>query len=197
MPKRRASESLTGGTGDVNPQWMRFHIGQAAADTATELAIPLPQIRYPQAQGRSVVIEILKVQIDSTPVYSTAAGTYTLFAGVAVRQTPVPVAGITGYQVWKTSTSWIQYLERSSVTIGAPATLTQSVAQDPIEFDLTDGAGHGMLVATDTLYAYIISAAGNTGNTSTGVANHAEYHILYRMKEVSLQEYIGIVQAQQ
>lgn len=57
--------------------------------------------------------------------------------------------------------------------------------------DLTDGAGHGVLVATDAIYLQIFT---------TGVANTSEtgrFRMLYRFKNVSLAEYIGIVQSQQ
>lgn len=56
--------------------------------------------------------------------------------------------------------------------------------------DLTDKAGHGFLVATDQIYAYIQSA--NLGDNVTGYMR-----VQYRFKEVTLQEYIGIVQSQQ
>jgi hypothetical protein len=56
-------------------------------------------------------------------------------------------------------------------------------------FDCTDGAGHGVLVATDTLYCQL------AGGASWATSFNAK--ILYRLKNVSLAEYIGIVQSQQ
>lgn len=55
--------------------------------------------------------------------------------------------------------------------------------------DLTDGAGHGYLVATDSIFARLSS-------TLTGLTNTADVRLLYRFKEVPLAEYIGIVQSQ-
>lgn len=56
--------------------------------------------------------------------------------------------------------------------------------------DLTDDAGHGFLLATDSIFQYC---------QSNGVGDNmsAYTRILYRFKDVSLQEYIGIVQSQQ
>jgi len=56
--------------------------------------------------------------------------------------------------------------------------------------DLTDGAGHGILVATDT-FQVAIQSQGYVAAQVYG------FKILYRMKTVGLVEYIGIVQSQQ
>lgn len=56
--------------------------------------------------------------------------------------------------------------------------------------DFTDGAGHGMLIGVDSLFARLAS-------TATGSANTAYIRLYYRFKEVSLTEYVGIVQSQQ
>lgn len=61
---------------------------------------------------------------------------------------------------------------------------------EPWSIDLTDGAGHGILIATDYIYASFSSAG-------TGVINSAQVKILYRWKNIGLTEYIGIVQSQQ
>lgn len=64
--------------------------------------------------------------------------------------------------------------------------------------DLTDGAGHGILVATDQIFLTqqtgLTSMGGSTADTITGFV---QADLIYRFKEVKLQEYIGIVQSQQ
>jgi len=60
----------------------------------------------------------------------------------------------------------------------------------PDLFDYTDGAGHGMLIATDQIFVLLQSA-------NTTQQNTAECRILYRWKNIGLQEYVGIVQSQQ
>lgn len=56
--------------------------------------------------------------------------------------------------------------------------------------DFSDGAGHGLLIATDSIFAALNS-------TATTLTNIADCRLLYRFKEVPLAEYIGIVQSQQ
>jgi hypothetical protein len=56
--------------------------------------------------------------------------------------------------------------------------------------DLTDGAGHGILIATDSIFI-AVSETGYTG------PNNIAVKIMYRLVEVGLQEYIGLVQSQQ
>lgn len=64
--------------------------------------------------------------------------------------------------------------------------------------DLTDGAGHGVLVATDNVFLTLQTALSSIIGTSVGgITGVAECAILYRFKEVGLAEYIGIVQSQQ
>lgn len=62
--------------------------------------------------------------------------------------------------------------------------------------DLTDGAGHGVLIATDNIWctAFINGACPDIGTTASATI-FAD--LLYRFKKISLQEYIGIVQSQQ
>lgn len=62
--------------------------------------------------------------------------------------------------------------------------------QEPWTDNLTDGAGHGYLVATDYIFAQV-------GSQNTNAAQFVDIKILYRWKNVGLQEYIGIVQGQQ
>jgi len=60
----------------------------------------------------------------------------------------------------------------------------------PIVIDMTDGDGNGILIATDRIF--IVG-----GNLSGTVAATYVCNILYRMVEVGIQEYVGIVQSQQ
>lgn len=69
MPRKRAAASsadyaLTGGTGDVNPQWLNILVSMPASATDTQDYQAVPVSRLPQANGRAMVIEILKVIWD-------------------------------------------------------------------------------------------------------------------------------------
>lgn len=60
----------------------------------------------------------------------------------------------------------------------------------PQTIDMTDSEGNGVLIATDSIF--IVSGA--VGNIVPG---QAVAKVLYRLKEVGIQEYVGIVQSQQ
>lgn len=83
--------------------------------------------------------------------------------------------------------AWCEMNIRAAFTPGTGVGYNQDVFQ---VIDLTDGDGHGILVATDNIYFQV---------TSNGFAGAQEQSakLLYRFKEVSLVEYIGIVQSQQ
>jgi hypothetical protein len=99
-----------------------------------------------------------------------------------------------GIYVGQQDPAYLDTVAREYVTLGsatlAPTALTYYKEEDPIVHDLTDGAGHGLLLATDQLYLTISSF--NFTNP-----NYVSCKILFRYKTVSLTEYIGIVQSQQ
>lgn len=74
-----------------------------------------------------------------------------------------------------------------------------STDADSVEYhDLTDGAGHGVLIATDNIFLNVqVTNAAFNNVTADAISATFNCDILYRFKEVKLQEYIGIVQSQQ
>lgn len=174
--KRGRKDSLTGGTNDVSPQTLTVLVDQSAADTARSIEIPLPVTRIASDQAPTI-IEILKVKYYnysnyvetdndievflSTKDISTAARFYGNAACFSAFGRAIRIT---------TSGSWVNV--------------------EPFTDDLNDGAGHGILIATDKIFAYITSG-------STGIANQVDVKITYRFKRVSVLEYVGIVQSQQ
>jgi len=65
--------------------------------------------------------------------------------------------------------------------------------------DLTDGAGHGILIATDQIFLtqQTSLACLTASGTADSITGFVQADLIYRFKEVKLQEYIGIVQSQQ
>lgn len=64
MSKRAAAMSLTGGTRDVNPQYLSAQIQMSAANTITEVVLGTPIVRVgQQTNGRAVIMEVLKVYV--------------------------------------------------------------------------------------------------------------------------------------
>lgn len=169
------SRSLTGGTGDVNPQWYKITVTQSGNDTTTTSANPLPVPRL-QNNKKPTIMELLKIywivpetiEVDSSIQAFLSTKNFSTTAPSQVDGTLID----TLFQTVRLTTSGMYYNTA------------------PIIHDVTDGAGHGLLVATDNIYLQLSSAG-------TSAANVAYCWLLYRMKEVTLAEYIGIVQSQQ
>lgn len=173
--KRRLNGSLTGGSGDVNPQYMHCSAVQSGADAATTTAFQIP-IQRLQNAGRAQVMEILKVfwwSDNATEIDSQVAAYLT---------TQSFGATATNYG----NTRMIDAFRKIMVL----TTSGQVVLESPSIHDLTDNAGHGFLVGTDNIYIQVVSA-------TTSAANQIYCKILYRWKDVSTTEYVGIVQGQQ
>lgn len=188
MASKRA---LTGGTGDVNPQWGMDWIGTSTTvNGQIEVRVPVPRNRLPR-NNRAWTVEVLKVaaHIDVMDIptatfrqqsYRTALSTSSvgvadrvhwdnprLFAFLEKHVYLQSEVASPGTNVWAEKGLWVQ--------------------------DLTDGAGHGVLLGTDSFFVqYSVR-----GQASTGGLHVTRGKILYRFKEVDLTEYIGIVQSQQ
>lgn len=185
--KRQAGGDLTGGTGDVNPQYLHGTLSLSAANTATTVTQGTPIVRVGQQNnGRAVIMEILKVFATLPVVDANAAAATTrqfdlAFSTVSFGATAVAFSDPRVFA----------FFERQIVNaFTAAGTGTLDTSTDPAVWDCTDGAGHGILIATDNIFIQ-----GFTSNQTA--ASAFAWKILYRFKEVSLAEYIGIVQSQQ
>lgn len=182
--KRGRKDQLTGGSGDVNPQILTVSpIQVGAADTSTVVQQPLPIPRFPTAQGRNLVMEFLAIDYyhlnPNTVPGQTQVNLLTITTNPALQ--PNATAAL---QDARLVDAWLKM--RSS-----PAVIADQIDLDVEGYqDLTDQAGHGILVAADNLYFGVYSAF-------TGVLNSYVVKLWYRWKDVSLTEYIGIVQSQQ
>jgi hypothetical protein len=179
MPRGRRDGSLTGGTGDVNPQYMNLYTPSTGTGTIITQSTATPIPRLPQRSGRATVMEMFKVFFSTnqaTPALTNAD--FVLFL-LCTKNPGVTVPA--------------NALGDSSVIAAAQATVdfTTSGAliyEQPVAYDFTDGAGHGILIATDTLYLQF--------SNSSGASCAGQARIVYRFKEVGVEEYIGIVQSQ-
>lgn len=189
MAKRASSGQLTGGTGDVNPQFLSGLLTLSAANTATEQTLGTPIVRVgPQSGGQAIIMEILKFFVDFPPIdldaaAATARQRVISFSTTSSGTTPAVQTLDNPRVLMSTGTDL-----RNAFTAAGTGLLDNNL--DPRVIDVTDGAGHGILVATDNIYI----AANTSGQTG---ASSFRYKILYRFKKVSLVEYIGIVQSQQ
>jgi len=182
--KRRYNNSLTGGSGDVNPQYMNLSVTQSGADTYTQVTFPLP-IQRLQNQGRAQVMEVLKIFCESTQLNTVAAGA--VAHGISAQLTTKSFAAAVGLAE---PTCFWRYQKENINAFTATGTGLLNFEVEPNVQDMTDGAGHGILIASDNIFLALSSVA-------TGAANTAQVKILYRWKDVSVTEYVGIVQSQQ
>jgi len=183
--KRARGESLTGGTGDVNPQWMTLSLLTLTANNqATTQQTQLPVTRTQGARGKATIIEILKVQFFANSINNTPA------AGGDLRQFTVTLSTAAQASAAPSIPNTIAYTNTQFFGAFSAGQSFYAVTNYPIQQDLTDGAGHGVLVATDSIYLNGVTF----GYAAQGVFG---CRILYRFKDVSLTEYIGIVQSQQ
>jgi len=186
MPKRgRSSGSLTGGTGDVNPQWLNLFSANNPGTSYTEGQFSIPIQRLNDA-GKAQVMEILKVEwglgAQTNIIAVTAAAFFSAY--LTTKSFTAEPTGV--QQNGSVIAKWnLNYL------FGTAVGVTLSL-QDPFVQDLTDGAGHGILVATDNVFVGFIQTASGEPISGTFTCR-----VLYRWKNISLTEYIGIVQSQQ
>lgn len=185
MPKRQATDPLTGGSGDVSPQYFVVPANTtSAANTFTEAAIPTPVPRNKVQGDRVTVMEFLKVYFNNAePDNNPAAGGSVVSATAQISSSSLTTTSFGNTKVL----AFCEKIVRGAFT--AAGSYGMEIT-DPYVWDCTDGNGHGILVATDNIY-FGVNTSGFTG-TATFTAR-----ILYRMKNISLPEYIGIVQSQQ
>lgn len=177
----KGTSSLTGGTGDYSPQILSITIVQTAADTFTTEAIALPIPRMAAGKGKSVVMEILRVDFIFDDL--------TAIAGQVSLSPMLQTAQVSGSGAFTQLQDPRTFAYASLDGIFATA-VGFAFNSRVISRDLTDGSGRGYLVGTDQIFFRLDSVG-------TGRANSCCAKILYRFKGVTLEEYVGIVQGQQ
>ena len=189
MAKRRRTSILTGGSGDVNPQFLSALVWTEDAGGFKNTVINIPFSRLPQSRG-AMVFEILKIFIDppSLPMYTTEIlKVTTQFIRI---YTGPPETTLYDIKLGtpRVIMSCTEAYSGGSTTTGPGFA---HVHTHPYKYDLTDGNGHGVLIATDTINV-CVQIVGDIA-----IAHEFGFKILYRLKNVGLAEYIGIVQSQQ
>lgn len=185
---KRGRDTLTGGTGDVNLQVLTLPPTSTIEQNAyRQVQVALPVNRLGQSKGKAVVIEVLKVWFD----LPSFPGTYETVGQVTQAQAQLSTTSQPDIQHEEPTV--FAYASQKFKGSSASATLAASVSATwvtPIVLDLTDGAGHGLLIAVDTIFFGI----DTDSYPAPGVSFNAK--IFYRFKQVDLTEYIGIVQSQ-
>lgn len=156
----------------MNPQFLRGNLTDTA-DTYAEVAMQTPVQRIMGGRGRkAVVMEILKIFIESGAV---------MVDGADRERFHVATRSSTSILSMGDSATIATVYNLFRMTTSGSTTSNQMTC-----IDVTDGAGHGMLVATDQVFF----ACQLTGQ---GAARTSHIAISYRLKAVALEEFIGIM----
>lgn len=184
---KRSGGSVTGGTLDVKPQILTFSSTQATVNQYQVLTGNLPVPRFGTQKSKATIFEILKCYfyLGNEDKTDLSAG---YFAYLATNDT--------GRNTGDTCSSANTSEDRGESNVLAYVEWLQQVTTSggysrisPTVVDLTDSNGNGVLVATDRL-VFI------TGSLSATAASTFAVKILYRMVNVGVSEYVGIVQSQ-
>ena len=163
---------------DRFPNYMTGALTLSAANTFTTESIATPIPRLPTGSGAtSTIMELLYLELDvrSTDFLVTADQ---VEFGISVGSSPSAVIGINNPSaVLQVSLDY------------ALATSGSVLLHMPIRHSLQEENGFGFLLAADTI---------NTTGNSVGMAAATifRWRLYYRFVNVSLTEYIGIVQSQ-
>lgn len=181
MATKRA---LTGGTGDVNPQWLTAQVEQTVVNTLVQIRVQLPIQRLPN-KSSAQVIEILQVWLEHAPFFLNNTSTQRISEILVSTKAAVDSADFTVNAPQTIANSALS--QNTSFTTSGQGAYVHNLVD---RIDTTDGAGHGILVATDAITLAM-------QRTNDNVPSSAGLRIIYRFKNVPVQEYIGIVQSQQ
>lgn len=183
---RKDPNNLSGGTGDVKPQVLTITTGIPAAVAKYEVKQAILPITRMSSRGKmAMVFEILAVDwylaledtVDAVHTSWAYLATVTNRATGDVSSIATMAADVTDPLVL----AFAQFHKASAVGYSSGM---------PIHIDLSDGAGNGVLIATDRLFL----VQGQGDNT---IVTRATAKITYRQSNVGVMEYVGIVQSQQ
>jgi len=161
---------------DIYPQWLDFEVLQTGTNVWTTEPVPLPVPRVRREVGDQVqLIEILKVILSPNVNEAPDASRVSLKLLTKDFDSDPKEGPATIFTV--------SIEPESSGADYAYAFI------EPYMFDLTDGMGHGYLVAVDTLY--VGCASGGMASPTGGSGR-----IYWRFVSVSLAEFLGLIQSQ-
>lgn len=199
---KRSKDTLTGGTGDVNPQYACIQVVPAISATGVgSAAVPIVLPVLPNlggTQDTAQVVEILKVEYDfgglPSPFATQINATTSLRLAYNAATASAAITAGTGHignplVISENSTTYQSYFVAGAAGAGVGFC---TVSEHNRAVDLTDQAGHGLLVAVPTIW-FGCAFNGWPNNSAPG---GPACRVTYRLKRVRLIEYIGIVQQQ-
>jgi len=190
--KRRRAESgaaVTGGTGDVKPQIMTLTTGVAGALSdyvVNQSSLPVP--RFGTMKTKATVLEFLSldwyINIENSGDRDTIDWAYLTTNSIRADADTATQASAAIDAVDPRTFGMVLITWDTSTAVGISELIM------PFHVDLTDQAGNGILIATDNITVVM-------GSVNNAVAGQAICKVLYRLVNVGITEYVGIVQSQQ
>lgn len=188
--RKSSGGSVTGGTGDIKPQNLTVTTGVAGAiDDYVFASIALPVPRFGGSKNKATIFEFLWVDwyIGTEDLADITGGVAQYWAWLSTA--PTRAGG-------ETSTLSSLGADLTDPRAFAPSLWGRSLVTSgawtvgfPRRVDMTDSNGNGFLVATDRL---VITC----GSVSGALPISATAKIAYRLVDVGIEEYVGIVQSQ-
>jgi len=212
-----SSSDLTGGTGDVNPQILTFldeaTFANVTGSQATVRTFPNPVWEMNRASTltcksqKAFVMEVLRVSlyVDIPTVFAAAGGSVVGENQVSLSYDNAPAPALPAGSGNLQSFEWLldstrnvpqnnaNILATGAAGSWAGTTPTGSPNSDSsqgwIDRDLTDGAGHGVIVGAPVFNMrqytrYVSNPPGATGEMLLGV------RIMYRIKGIPYDEWV-------
>lgn len=158
---------------DINPQFLNIHVNESAANTWTTQEASTPVFKQ-ISKDTALVMEILKIYFHQVNVGEQGANDQHNMVICDRDLASYPDPDNAAVIAWYRQSSHV-------ATSGAHS------IEFPKEVDLTDGNGNGVLYGRQKIYL------GIKGNSQAS-ALEGGVKILYRLKEVSASELIGIIQ---
>jgi len=185
MRKRRRTNTSSGNI-DINPQYLSGFVTQTAPNAVTSKTFNWPVSRFATQANSAVVIEVLKLYgvFTNPPAMEADSITRTINATLTSKNYGTVIVP------YNNPTVFAMFTHDVAGAFTAAGSYGFAHLQTPMTYDMTDGCGNGILIATDSYSTQLTSANYNAAATFI-------FKILYRFKRVKLAEYIGIVQSQQ
>ncbi len=182
--------SVTGGTGDVKPQILTLTTADLGAEddyVVAEIALPVPRLGH--YLGHSSVFEFLKVwfYVNIKDTADVLSNNFICLSTTQIRTSGDTCTLTTIQEDIQNTRVFAASLESRFFTTNGMTHRTL-----PLTIDLTDSNGNGVLIATDKIHLTGGNIAGSAGAVGAFVCK-----LLYRIVNVGIEEYVGIVQGQQ
>lgn len=156
---------------DVNPQYFRMLTSESAANTFTEKEHVTPVVQI--GNGKVLVMELLKwiIEFPLGEMLDGDIAQVSLYDRSKAAMPGLSAAGVIG-----------EIVQKSILT-----TSGANIWSSHVEIDLTDGNGNGYLYAKGKIYQAVLG-------TSQAGALAVHSVLLYRLKEVAAEEFVGMME---